>query len=93
MIPQIIKNTTTTYTLTNLDTVSKAKYLIALGLLLILAIGIWIAYSDIEIARSELSNDQIRESIRQQIQESIRMAIQLMIPAAILIYLVRSYFK
>ncbi len=62
-------------------------------LLIVLGVCLWIGWSDFQLARPEVTQDEIRESIRFYIRAGFQVAVQYLIPLAILAYFGKKLLK
>lgn len=62
-------------------------------LLIVLGVCLWIGWSDFQLARPEVTQEEIRESIRFYIRAGFQVAVQYLIPLAILAYFGKKLLK
>ena len=62
-------------------------------LLIVLGVCLWIGWSDFQLVKPEITQEEIRESIRFYIRSGLQAAVQYFIPAAILAYFGKKLLK
>ena len=62
-------------------------------LLIVLGVCLWIGWSDFQLVKPEITQEEIRESIRFYIRAGFQVAVQYLIPAAILAYFGKKLLK
>jgi len=55
-------------------------------LLVVFCICLWVGWSDFQLVKPEVTQEEIRESIRFYIRTGFQVAVQYLIPFAILVY-------
>ena len=62
-------------------------------LLIVLGVCLWIGWSDFQLVKPEITQEEIRESIRFYIRAGFQVAVQYLIPAATLAYFGKKLLK
>ncbi len=65
---------------------SKKSVFKHLGLIVVLCVCLWVGWSDFELTKPEVTQEEIRESIRIYVRTAIQLAVQYFIPLAIVVY-------
>ena len=73
-----------------MDNKNALKYLL---LVVVLIVTLWIGWSDHDFIRPEITQEEIRSSIREYIRTGIQILVQYVIPISIVGYLVKSILK
>ena len=73
--------------------ISKNEFVTNITLLFVLGVCLWIGWSDYLLERPEVTQDEIRESIRLYIRSGIQVIVQFMIPTAVLTYFARKLWR
>lgn len=65
---------------------SSKSVLTNIALLIVLGVCLWVGWSDFQLVKPEVTQEEIRESIRFYIRAGFQVAVQYLIPLAILAY-------
>ena len=73
-----------------MDNKSVFKYIL---LVVVLIVTLWVGWSDYDFNKPEITQEEIRSSIREYIRTGIQILVQYVIPISIVGYLVKSFLK
>ena len=72
---------------------SKKEILTNVSLLVLLGACLWIGWSDFFLEIPEVTQEEIRESIRFYIRTSIQVAVKFVIPTIVLTYFAKKFLR